>query len=126
MLFRSSQFTLPLLSAIYPSRLIAINKLIFFISSPFNPINWNLKYTVLWAIIDRCTLSIKFSKSLENKGFITVCSMANKFWLQVEIDKHQGKSEKAVEDLQITVIQRQEHESNYVSCRLWVVSRSAD
>ena len=55
-----------------------------------------------------------------------VGSMADKFWLQVEIDKHQGKSEKAVEDLQITVIQRQEHESNYVSCRLWVVSRSAD
>ncbi len=27
-------------------------------------------------------------------------SMANKFWLQVEIDKHQGKSEKATEDLQ--------------------------
>lgn len=29
-----------------------------------------------------------------------VCSMADKFWLQVEIDKHQGKSEKATEDLQ--------------------------
>ena len=27
-------------------------------------------------------------------------SMADKFWLQVEIDKHQGKSEKAAEDLQ--------------------------
>jgi len=29
-----------------------------------------------------------------------VSSMADKFWLQVEIDKHQGKSEKAAEDLQ--------------------------
>lgn len=29
-----------------------------------------------------------------------VGSMADKFWLQVEIDKHQGKSEKATEDLQ--------------------------
>ena len=29
-----------------------------------------------------------------------VGSMADKFWLQVEIDKHQGKPEKAVEDLQ--------------------------
>ena len=29
-----------------------------------------------------------------------VGSMADKFWLQVEIDKHQGKSEKAAEDLQ--------------------------
>lgn len=30
-----------------------------------------------------------------------ISSMADKFWLQVEIDKHQGKSEKAAEDLQI-------------------------
>ena len=29
-----------------------------------------------------------------------VGSMADKFWLQVEIDKHRGKSEKAAEDLQ--------------------------
>ena len=29
-----------------------------------------------------------------------VGSMADKFWLQVEIDKHQGKSEKAAADLQ--------------------------
>lgn len=27
-------------------------------------------------------------------------NMANKFWLQIEIDKHQGKSEKAMENLQ--------------------------
>ena len=49
------------------------------------PINWNLKTIKLWVIIALHRLSIKSSKSLENKGFIAMCSPYPFIWFHTSL-----------------------------------------
>ena len=51
----------------------------------FGPVNRNLKTIKLWMIIALHRLSIKFSKSLENKGFIAICSPYSFIWFHTSL-----------------------------------------
>ena len=48
-------------------------------------LNLNLKTIKLWMIIALHRLSIKFSKSLENKGFIAICSPYSFIWFHTSL-----------------------------------------
>ena len=50
-----------------------------------SPSNWNLKTIKLWVIIALHRLSIKSSKSLENKGFIAMCSPYPFIWFHTSL-----------------------------------------
>ena len=70
-----------------PKGIIAIPNnsiLIPFIANTFVT-NWNLKTIKLWVIIALHRLSIKSSKSLENKGFIAMCSPYPFIWFHTSL-----------------------------------------
>ena len=51
----------------------------------YSSTNWNLKTIKLWVIIALHRLSIKSSKSLENKGFIAMCSPYPFIWFHTSL-----------------------------------------